>query len=216
MRHFTASPLPAGRTFALPAPTPASQSHYESWRRPACTDACSRQRVLVSEDGFRGWRDVVTHDHAAYERRLEATVVALAALASRGASPTLASTVAVLGALTASLKTRIETGPLVVDLLADTVDVDGRRVLVGPVEWDILVVLARRLGDVVSYDDVTAWIWPVARLHNGRPRSCQPSRQSLRAAIARLREHLGAAGALLVTVPRVGVMLHAEASTGGA
>lgn len=167
---------------------------------------------MVANGALRGWLDLESHDHAAYERGLESSVLTLARLVAQAHSaPPLDSTVAVLGAMLGDLRTRVETGPLVVDLLADTVELGGRRLRVGPVEWDILVYLARRLGQVVPYEDLVAWLWPSPRWRPGRPRSCSPSRQALRANVLRLRGHLDAAADLLVTVRETGVMLRAVA-----
>ncbi|HEX6786980.1 MAG TPA: helix-turn-helix domain-containing protein [Acidimicrobiales bacterium] len=173
--------------------------------------------MLVVERDYRGWRDLVYHDHAAYEQRLENTILSL--LGRTDPQPEAVSlvsaTATVLGALVAGLQTRVVTGPLVVDFLSDTAELDGRLLALGPIEWDVLVYLARRLGEVVSYDELTAWVWPAARRHAGRPHSLQPSRASLRSVLLRLRGHLGDAGRLIVVLRAEGVMLSYEAPTGG-
>lgn len=167
-------------------------------------------RVLVVEGDYRGWRDLIWHDHGEYEHALERRIAELQA------RHLVDPTAVVLAALVAGLQTRIETGPLVVDLLGDTVELRGRRLLVGPVEWDALVALARRLGQVVSYEELAAWLYPAARLHGGRPLSTQPSRSSLRATMVRLRRHLGDDADLVATVRTSGFMLRFEAPIGGA
>ena len=212
MANSMASTVPPGRQFASPTAAMTSQSRHDDWRRPACSDACTARRVLVADGEFRGWRDVVTHDHVAYEQRLEATVLALAGLlASAVLPPVLDPTAALLGMLLAGQQTAVRTGPLVIDLLMDTLWIDGRRVPVSPIEWEVLVLLASRLGELVSYEDLALWIWPSARLHVGRAPSHQPSRQSIRAIVGRLRDRLGDAGDLLATVASRGVMLRSVA-----
>lgn len=216
MPHSTATVVPPGRAFASPAATPASQSRYESWWRPACSDACTSALVLVSDGDFRGWREIVTHDHVGYERRLESTVIALADLVVRAELlPFLDPTAAMLGMIVAGLRTIVVTGPLVVDLLADTLTVDGRTVRVSPQEWAMLSLIARRLDELVTYDELIGWLWPSTRLLVGRMACQQPSRSSIRSLVVRLRERLGPGGRLLVTEPSRGVILRYEQPRGG-
>lgn len=216
MQHSTASTAPLERPFSAIGAGRDAPVTPEDWRRPACTDACTVQRVLVAEAGFRGWRDLVSHDHTAYERQLEATVSGLAALLGQGVVATrLDPTAALLGMLLAGSHTTVRTGPLVVDLLSDTAELDGRPLLLGRTGWDILVLLARRLGEPVTYGELWSWLYPAAGLRGGRPPSLQPSRQAIRGLVARLRKQLGAHAALIVTVRADGVMLRKDVPLGG-
>jgi DNA-binding response OmpR family regulator len=185
MHHSTASTVSVGRTFALPAPTPASQSDHDSWRRPICTDACSRVRVLVADGEYRGWRDVEHHDHGAYERVLEQVVLLLSA------------------GLADPAGLAVRTGPLAVDLLTANVHVGGRRLAVTALEWALLEILARHVGLVVARGVLVRWIWserdPGWIERRGYPR--------LRMLARRLRARLGAAAPLVVTASGVGMML---------
>lgn len=102
----------------------------------------------------------------------------------------------------ASARDVIVTGVLTVDLLQAMVLVDGKQVRVTGRPWQLLALLARRLGECVPNETVIRTVWgddwlatPVEALNN------------VNSTRHRLRSMLGAAGALVVTRVGVGVQL---------
>jgi DNA-binding response OmpR family regulator len=98
-------------------------------------------------------------------------------------------------------------GPLVIDLLADTATVDGRRLHLSAGEWALLAVLARSLGRVVSWADLRTALWPSVRAHAGLQADAPSSAGTMRALAYRTRSNLGRCAGLLATVPGVGLVL---------
>lgn len=98
-----------------------------------------------------------------------------------------------------------ETGELVVRAGALEVDLEHRRARVGaeelhltPREWDLLVVLARNLGKVVTQARLLTEVWGAAHAEDA---------QYLRVYVRQLRQKLGDAARLLRTEPGVGYRL---------
>lgn len=95
----------------------------------------------------------------------------------------------------------IEVGPLVVDVVGRSVEVEQQRVELTRVEFDLLVALARRPGAAVS----RAWL---------AEHVLDPDREggerTLDVHVSRLRKKLGAAGANVATVWGVGYRLEAD------
>jgi DNA-binding response OmpR family regulator len=102
--------------------------------------------------------------------------------------------------------TSVRTGPLLIDTRTMAVTVDGSPVTVPYREWQILELLAFNVGTVVKREVMLETLFPGERLHFGR----------VRTVLNRLRERLGDAGRLIVTVSGIGVMLAEQrASTAG-
>lgn len=96
----------------------------------------------------------------------------------------------------------VRTGPLVVDLNARTVAVDGAVVLVVGREWALLAYLAERIGRWCPMDEIVAEVWGPAWV-SGAPygKGClAEGPNALRTTMARLRTRLGAAGRLLTNI----------------
>lgn len=109
----------------------------------------------------------------------------------------------------------VKTGPLVVDLAAERVTVDGVEVQPATLEWRVLAHLAEWAGQVCAYDEMLVAIWGEGYL-NPRDRYVSLNRayrrdyHLVRQCLVRLRKRLGAAGRLIVTVPKVGLRLEVE------
>ncbi len=105
-----------------------------------------------------------------------------------------------------------ETGELVLRAGPLEVDLEHRRARLGPEElhltpreWDLLVVLARNLGKVVTHTRLLTEVWGTAHTEDA---------QYLRVYVRQLRQKLGAAASLLRTEPGVGYRLLAEEERG--
>lgn len=181
---------PSARQNARSGPIPSRlcDTDDDGWRRPVCSDACTRSRVLVADGNWRGWRTIEAHDHTTYERGLEHMLWLLtAALIDR---PSAAAQV-------------VRTGPLVVDLLSTEVLVAGRAIHLSESERRLVLVLAWRAGIIVTRRSAAIALWPdlagltlsVADWHR------------LRMVTVRLRARLGAAAYLVETVPGIGLRL---------
>lgn len=90
----------------------------------------------------------------------------------------------------------VRTGPLEIDLGARVVRRDGREVELSPKEFEILAVLAARLGKVVRHQDLLKSVWGSERADI----------QYLRVYVGQLRAKLELS-ALLVSDPGVGYRL---------
>ena len=98
----------------------------------------------------------------------------------------------------------VRTGALVVDLPAARATVAGADVPLSGREWAILACLASRLGQFVTCDDIIDAVWGQGYLSK-KLRGTNPiDRSVLNANICRLRQKLGDAGRLIVTVTRNG------------
>lgn len=96
----------------------------------------------------------------------------------------------------------IRSGVLEVDLERRQARVDGAELALTPREWELLAVLARNLGKVVTQRRLLAEIWGPAHVEDT---------QYLRVYVGQLRAKLGVAAALLRTEPAVGYRLQEEA-----
>ena len=76
---------------------------------------------------------------------------------------------------------RLEHGPLVVDLAAHRVLVDGREVALTPTQFALLACLARRPGRVMTHRAIVAEVW-------GDPAAADA--QNLRAFVSQLRRRI--------------------------
>jgi DNA-binding winged helix-turn-helix (wHTH) protein len=162
------------------------------WRRPGCSDRCRRDRVLVADGAYRGWRLVESHDHAAYERGLEQSVRLLAVALGHCLQPD---------------RGLVRTGRLAIDLERHVVAVGGREVGISPGEWAVLACLASHLGVLVERDEVLA-VYAASRW-GGRGYAGPPTVPVLRNMLFRLRTRLGPAGPLVQTVNCLGYRLRA-------
>ncbi len=96
----------------------------------------------------------------------------------------------------------VVTGPLKVDLERRLVHASGSEISVTPREWELLAVLARNLGKVVTRQRMLTEVWGPAHAEDS---------QYLRVYIGQLRQKLGEAARLLRTEPGVGYRLLDEA-----
>ena len=92
----------------------------------------------------------------------------------------------------------VTTGPLEVDLERRVARVAGVELSLTPREWDLLAVLARELGKVVTQRRVLTEVWGPAHVDDS---------QYLRVYVGQLRAKLGDAARLLRTEPGVGYRL---------
>lgn len=84
------------------------------------------------------------------------------------------------------------------------VTVAGERVTLTPREYDLLVILARNAGRVMTHRQILSSVWGPAHAQDV---------QYLRVYIGQLRGKLGAASHLIVTEPGIGYRLMAEQVT---
>jgi hypothetical protein len=222
MQDFTASAALSERAFSdIAAPSAALVASCDAPVRSPCSPRCRTERVVVvgGANGRYGAQTREYHDLAghlaAYEpraatlkRQLRSTCHSLAAAEQRAAD--------LSGLLVAVLVGRrpeasvIRTGRLAIDLLADTVYVDGDSVPVAPSEWLLLTYLATRVGETVPFDELIAWLNPHGRPSyrtSGRPWRTDDRHATLRGIVMRLRHRLGQAEDLVKTIAGVGLML---------
>lgn len=105
---------------------------------------------------------------------------------------------------TSGEQTRFEAAGLVVDLAAHTVMRDGHPVHLTPKEFDLLAVLVRHAGRVVTHAQILTSVWGPAHTHDV---------QYLRVFIGQLRHKLGRPGSefdLISTEPGIGYRLTDE------
>lgn len=149
------------------------------FRSPGCDARCQVVRAFVA--GVFGRSELLLHDPAAHEAFGR-----------------------VLGAVVgASEGYVVRTGPLAVDLFRSSVAVDGRPVLLTATEWRLLVVLARRAGILVAYDEVTALVWGPTALEVKR----EIWQHTVRATVCRLRAKLRPADTLIRSELGLGLRL---------
>ena len=93
--------------------------------------------------------------------------------------------------------TRLRIGPLELDLAGRVARLDGdtEPLHLTPREWDLLVVLARTQGRVVTHRQLLSAVWGPAHAEDA---------QYLRVYVGHLRQKLGQAACLLRTEPGVG------------
>jgi DNA-binding winged helix-turn-helix (wHTH) protein len=152
----------------------------ETWRQPGCGDTCRIDRAI--KPGVLGWFTFELHDpdaHAAWGRRM--------AEAEYGSAP---------GPV-------LHTGPLVVDRDRYEVTVDGRRCDLSPVELRLMLALGARAGGVVLYPELIALVWGPGYVTT----DLDGARHIARVHLARLRQRLGRAAALITTLPTFGLRL---------
>lgn len=110
----------------------------------------------------------------------------------------------------------VETGPLTVNLTAGTATVNGGPVALSRIEWHLLAVLARRVGELITADELIVDVWGrnalspsnIRRRANGYTERFDHHR--LRVNIARLRARLGPAGRLVTMTIGRGYRLEVE------
>lgn len=137
------------------------------WRGPGCDHRCQVIEALVP--GVFGRSELLLHDADAHEE-----------YGRWQASPS-----AWVGRHT------VITGPLSVNLSSLAVAVDGQPVCLTRTELRILCVLARRVGEAASYEELLELLWGPGD---------RGERHLLRVNIARLRAKLGPARSLIVTL----------------
>jgi len=98
--------------------------------------------------------------------------------------------------------TGVTTGILTVDLAGAKAIVDGREIFPSARPWAMLALLASRVGEIVSYNDIVRTVWG-----DGWLSTPAESRHNISITANRLRGVLGEAGPLLVTRPNVGLGL---------
>jgi two-component system response regulator MtrA len=96
---------------------------------------------------------------------------------------------------------RLEIGPIAIDLLARRVHADARELELTPVEFELLLALARRAGAAVS----RTWL-----VENVLDPEREGGERTLDVHVSRLRKKLGAHSARLSTVWGVGYRLSDE------
>ncbi|MGE0226473.1 MAG: response regulator [Acetobacteraceae bacterium] len=92
---------------------------------------------------------------------------------------------------------RLKVGPLEIDFAARIARLEGRTdpLRLTPREWDLLVVLARSPGRVITHRQLLSAVWGPAHAEDA---------QYLRVYVGHLRQKLGAAAGLLRTEPGIG------------
>lgn len=100
---------------------------------------------------------------------------------------------------TLARRDRVDVGPIALDVDARRLEVEGREIEVTPVEFGLLLSLARRAGSAVT----RAWLVE----HVLDPEKAGGER-TLDVHVSRLRKKLGAHGSLLTTVWGVGYRLN--------
>jgi two-component system, OmpR family, KDP operon response regulator KdpE len=99
---------------------------------------------------------------------------------------------------------RFAAGPVAIDLLAHTVTRDGTQVKLTPKEFDLLAVLVRNAGRVVTHRQILTAVWGPAHMED---------LQYLRVFIGQLRQKLEEAPEaprLILTEPGIGYRMAAE------
>lgn len=94
----------------------------------------------------------------------------------------------------------VRTGPLVIDLAAATVTVDGEPVRLSGREWALLACLAVRAGQHVSNDDIVRHVMGDGYLTSELRNGSRAEHHIVNINICRLRRKLGAAASLVTTV----------------
>jgi len=95
----------------------------------------------------------------------------------------------------------VEIGPLVVDDRSRRVLVHGQEVSLTPKEYDLLQLLVRRAGEVVSREVIMREVWHTEWLG---------ATKTLDMHVSTLRRKLGDAGALITTLRGVGLRLEQQ------
>jgi len=95
----------------------------------------------------------------------------------------------------------VEIGPLVVDDRSRRVLVHGQEVALTPKEYDLLQLLVRRAGEVVSREVIMREVWHTEWLG---------ATKTLDMHVSTLRRKLGDAGALITTLRGVGLRLEQQ------
>ena len=90
----------------------------------------------------------------------------------------------------------VRTGPLMIDTRQMRVTVGGRLVELSPREWQVLEVLAFRVGEAVPQTELLDLVYPGER-----------GFEKIRTVLWRLRAKIGKAGDLIVTVTGIGTLL---------
>ncbi len=101
-------------------------------------------------------------------------------------------------------ETRLEVGPLSIDVVAHSVMVEGAPVKLTPKEFDLLALLVRNAGRVVTHRQILTSVWGPAHTEDV---------QYLRVLIGQLRQKLSdtpALSDLIVTEPGVGYRIHSN------
>jgi DNA-binding winged helix-turn-helix (wHTH) protein len=197
----------------------------QGWMSAGCGENC-RQVRAVPVGGHRAiWIDV--HDERAHECWAAAEAATQAAVTGaadgfargrldgydRGLTDGRAQGGAIVLLLLAPLMARppavVATGPLIVNLTGGRVSVDGTACYLSPAEWDLLLELAQRVGQICSAEALAAALWPDGchRREPGRKVNMTEPLHALRVIVTRLRIRLGAAGNLIVNKPGVGYVL---------
>lgn len=106
----------------------------------------------------------------------------------------------------ATEQTHLKSGAIEVDVLAHTVTLNGRAVKLTPKEFDLLAVLVRNAGRLLTHRQILAAVWGSAHTED---------LQYLRVFIGQLRQKLKAspdAPDLILTEPGIGYRLYIETS----
>lgn len=90
---------------------------------------------------------------------------------------------------------RLVSGPLVVDLAAHVVTFDGAAVKLTPKEFELLAILVRNAGRIVTHRQILTAVWGPAHTED---------LQYLRVFIGQLRQKLGGSASNILTEPGVG------------
>jgi two-component system KDP operon response regulator KdpE len=104
----------------------------------------------------------------------------------------------------ASEQTRLKFGVIEVDVLAHTVSLNGAPIKLTPKEFELLAILVRNAGRLLTHRQILVGVWGPAHTED---------LQYLRVFIGQLRQKLKAtpdAPDLIITEPGIGYRLHAE------
>ena len=104
-------------------------------------------------------------------------------------------------ARSAGEQTRTKAGALEIDIVAHTVTIDGKPVKLTPKEFELLAVLARNAGRVVTHRQILTAVWGPAHTED---------MQYLRVFIGQLRQKLSDAPDVIQTESGVGYRLAAD------
>lgn len=99
---------------------------------------------------------------------------------------------------------RLVSGPLAIDLPTHTVTLDGSPVKLTPKEFDLLAILVRNAGRIVTHRQILTAVWGPAHTED---------LQYLRVFIGQLRQKLGGAAPnrdIIVTEPGIGYRIAAD------